>query len=409
MPKITTNAVAGKPRPDFPLFVHQRGYWAKKVRGQICYFGKVADDPKGKAALELWLAQRDDLIAGRTPRGTPGDGLTVRDLCNRFLGVKEAAVGTLEITQRHFEDLYTACKLIVSHFGKNRVVDDLVAEDFDSLWASLARTRGVWALGGAVAKIRSVFKYGYEAGLLDKPMRYGPNFKRPGKSALHRERNDKPPRLFTAAELRKIIDAADGHLKTMILLGINAGLSNADCGQLKFRNVDLENGWLNYPRPKTGIDRRATLWKETIAALKASIADRPKPNDDADGGLVFITSRGYSWHKDTSGSSSLGHEFRKLLKSLGLRREGLSFYTFRHVFATEAGASRDQAAVDRIMGHADHTMASQYREHIGDDRLRAVSNHVRAWLFPKSIYHSRLFGMRRHITVPSVSIRMQIA
>ena len=61
--------------------------------------------PQGKAALELWLLQRDDLLAGRTPR-TPGDGLTVRDLCNRFLSVKEAAVSTREITQRHFEDLY---------------------------------------------------------------------------------------------------------------------------------------------------------------------------------------------------------------------------------------------------------------------------------------------------------------
>jgi hypothetical protein len=46
-----------KPRKDFPLFPHARGYWAKKVRGRFCYFGKVADDPKGEAALHLWLDQ----------------------------------------------------------------------------------------------------------------------------------------------------------------------------------------------------------------------------------------------------------------------------------------------------------------------------------------------------------------
>src|SRR5262249_11597783 len=73
-----------KPRPDFPLFPHASGRWAKKVRGKFSYFGKASDDPKGEAALKLWLDQRDDLLAGRTPR-TPGDGLTVRDLCNRFL------------------------------------------------------------------------------------------------------------------------------------------------------------------------------------------------------------------------------------------------------------------------------------------------------------------------------------
>jgi hypothetical protein len=56
-----------KPRPDFPLFPHRNGRWAKKVRGKFVYFGKWADDPKGEAAVDLWLDQKDDLLAGRTP------------------------------------------------------------------------------------------------------------------------------------------------------------------------------------------------------------------------------------------------------------------------------------------------------------------------------------------------------
>ena len=37
----------------------------------------------------------------------------------------------------------------------------------------------------------------------------------------------------------------------------------------------LKGGWLHFPRPKTGIDRRAPLWKETIVALKEAIDRRP--------------------------------------------------------------------------------------------------------------------------------------
>ena len=68
-----------KPREDFPLYPHRNGRWAKRVRGDIKYFGKCADDPKGEAALQLWLDQKEGLLAGRTPRAK-GDGLTHRKI-----------------------------------------------------------------------------------------------------------------------------------------------------------------------------------------------------------------------------------------------------------------------------------------------------------------------------------------
>ena len=42
-------------------------------------------------------------------------------------------------------------------------------------------------------------------------------------------------------------------------LGVNAGLGNSDCGHLLKRHLDLTGGWLNFPRPKTGVSRRARL------------------------------------------------------------------------------------------------------------------------------------------------------
>jgi hypothetical protein len=62
-----------KPSPDFPLFAHVTGRWAKKVRGRMVYFGKW-DDPD--SALQRYLNEKNDLEAGRTPRD-PSDGLTV--------------------------------------------------------------------------------------------------------------------------------------------------------------------------------------------------------------------------------------------------------------------------------------------------------------------------------------------
>ena len=43
---VTPRSKPDKPRPYFPLFAHATGYWAKKVRGKLVYFGKW-DDPEG--------------------------------------------------------------------------------------------------------------------------------------------------------------------------------------------------------------------------------------------------------------------------------------------------------------------------------------------------------------------------
>jgi hypothetical protein len=51
-----------KPYPDFPLFLHQTGQWAKKVRGRMHYFGTETD-----ATLAKYLEQRDDLQAAGRP------------------------------------------------------------------------------------------------------------------------------------------------------------------------------------------------------------------------------------------------------------------------------------------------------------------------------------------------------
>ena len=74
-----------KPNKDFPLYAHKFGCWAKKVRGKTAYFTKWSEDRKGVAALELWLDQKDDLLAGRIPRKKDPNAVTVADLSSEYL------------------------------------------------------------------------------------------------------------------------------------------------------------------------------------------------------------------------------------------------------------------------------------------------------------------------------------
>jgi integrase len=377
-----------KPRPDFPLYAHAAGVWAKKVRGQTHYFGSW-DDPQ--AALEEYLRQKDDLLAGRTP-SAKSDELTVRQLVNRFLNSKKRLLESGEIRQRTFEDYYDNCKRVLQVFGRNKPVSSLRPIDFEKLRADFAKTHGPITLCGDISCTRVLFKYADDN--FDVRVKYGQAFKKPSTATLRKHRQRQERKLFQQIELHKVIKAAGVQLRAMIYLGVNAGFGNHDCAMLTMSSLDLKRGWVDFPRPKTGIGRRCPLWPETIRALQAAIAARPKAKLPEHADRVFITKYGHTWEpksrkqNDDKGTASakdnpISKEVAKLLKSLKLHRKGVGFYALRHTFQTIGEKSRDKDAVRAIMGHAEaaNDMSAVYNEEPVDDaRLKAVTNYVRAWL-----------------------------
>jgi len=420
-----------KPRPDFPLFPHASGRWAKKVLGDLRYFGKVTDDPKGERAFLKWIDEKDDWLAGRNPRGLSyGSGLNVRDLCNRFLNAKRLLVESGELSPRTHAGYVAVSEKLRDILGPKRLVSSLTPEDFEKLRAQLAagdtgkkvagkKRRGPLgpvSLRNDIRHTRMIFKYADDASLVDRPVKFGPHFKIPPKRVLRLARQAAGKRMFEADELRSIIDAATQPMRSMVLLAINAGLGNTDVSTLPLSAVDLRRGWLDFPRPKTAIERRCPLWDETVDSLREAIESRPAGLAE----LMFVTKYGQRWVRtsDKGGPiDGVANEFSKLLKSprcpkcgrihrvgrgelpakcdrcswkpkagedwQSLHRPGLNFYAARHTFQTIAEESRDLPSVKFIMGHVDNSMSGEYRERFSDDRLRDVVAVVHAWLFGK--------------------------
>lgn len=373
----------GKPK-DCPLFLHRSGQWAKKIRYKTRYFGVDLE-----AALTKYHREKDDLYAGREPR-VATDGKTIGWICNEFLGSKTRQLRSGELSSRTWSDYYNACERLIEFFGGSRVAADMRPEDFERYRVSLAEKLGPVSITNAIVRTRVIFKWAFDNDHLERPVRFGTGFQRPTKKVIRKAKRAGGSRLFSAADVKKLLDAATPQLRAMILLGVNCGFGQSDLANLPRSALDLANGFVDFPRPKTEVARRCPLWPETVKAVKAAIALRPEPANREDAGLVFLTHRGARWIREGRKADSqaiyfndyIGSEFVKLSRKVGVKRRG-SFYNLRHTFRTVGDAAKDQPAIDLIMGHATGSMAEEYRDEIGDDRLRAVTEHVRQWLFGK--------------------------
>jgi site-specific recombinase XerC len=276
----TTRGDTAKPkRPDgFPLFCHDSGRWAKKIRGKFHYFGYW----RGPSAVSLeeardtWLEQKDELLAGRTPRRKTG-GLDVGTLVNSFLHAKKQKMAAGEMTQHTWNDYAKIGTRMIASFGRTRPVETLEAVDFATLRATLAKTLGPTRLGSDVQRVKTIFRWAEESGVIPALPRFGPDFKRPDKRIRRAARQAKGSRMWERKEILTILRHAKQPLRSMVLLAVNCGYGNNDVARLPLAALDLDAGWIDFPRPKTAIPRRSPLWPETVQALREWLAMRPEP------------------------------------------------------------------------------------------------------------------------------------
>lgn len=369
---VKTRKKPSKPHKDFPLFAHAVGQWAKKIRGKMHYFGIWADPD---AALQKYLEQRDWLQAGLVP---PADtsGTSIASLCNEFLTSKKHRVESGELGVATWNDYKRTCDLVVGTFGKNRIAESIGPTDFSRLRAAITTRFGPVRTSREITQVRMLFRWGHLQELTPAP-RFGSEFVKPSKDVLRRHRQQSPPKMFEAEEIRSMIALATNRTKAWVLLGVNCAFIQRDVSDLTRSAVDLKTGFIDFPRRKTAVERRIPLWQQTVDALEevASTTDSDR---------FFLTTKGRSLVHDNendSRSDAVHDAFERLQRKAGTKKRNRGFSALRHTFRTIADETCDFPAILRVMGHSDNTISDHYRERISDERLLKVVNHVGDWLF----------------------------
>ncbi len=161
---------------------------------------------------------------------------------------------------------------------------------------------------------------------------------------------------LTFEEADRLVAAAEGEWRTMVLVALHTGLRRGELMALGKDAVDLQGRRIhvrrNYHRgrfgtPKSGLSREVPLSETATRALAAHTHSR---SDD----LVFCDEQGRPFHP-----TRMRSELRRICKRAGLRRIG--WHVLRHTFASHLvmrGVAL--AVVQKLMGHSSIVVTQRY-------------------------------------------------
>lgn len=392
-----------KPHPDFPLQPNLNGQWSKKINQRPYYFGSWKDDLKGERAIREYNDRLPGILSGTDHlRSLEAKGLpVVGDVLGRYLNQCKIDVAAGSLSKATYGERIVELEKFADWIKPATAVANLKPEHFAGYVQQLIEGRKLKARARkrVQAHVKTMFRWGAGNGHCPLP-NFGSAMKAPSttKQAIRKEKaraglKDHSDRILTGAEIDKLVEASQPNMAAMILLGVNCGLGPADLGRMTWGH--LQGKWLNYPRHKTGNDRKGYLWKRTREALervKETKWAKSMYERYGNSATIFITRKGWAYYREEltiKGSKVVGVQihnavsitFGRTAKGLGL--EGVTFYRLRHTFKTLGKRAKDDAALNLCMGHSGNSTEDGYdHTQIGGARIKRVALKVKARLWP---------------------------
>lgn len=341
------------------------GQWCKKHRGRVYYFG-VWNDPK--TALDRWRSMWPGIVVNQSkPASEAASECSLEVGITNYLMARlaEHRQGDIEwVTYRELNDIG---KRIVRTIGGDRSISGLVPMDFDRLNVAISHLSPM-SRQKFVQRARTIFEWIEKH--IGLAVNMGGNFNAPPRKVIRRQMNQRDSKIFTPAQIHRLLELANPQMKAMMMLGINGGYGNRDTSELPADVVDLDGAMIDYHRHKTEARRVVPLWPETVAALRAVVV----PGQDR-----FFLDR-FGKLVERRGVYGICRAMQQVSEAAGIP---FTFYWFRYTFATIASEIADDHARKLIMGHVIDGVSENYVLKFPVERLRKLTDHVHAWLYTR--------------------------
>jgi integrase len=378
-----------------PLCIHPKGYQAS-IGGRTHWIaGKVSVADALRSYHRKAAAIMGDAKPLTSVKPVASNvRVQLHTILNRWLHLQRERAEQKKITAGMYEQ-YKLSAVRINAATTGWLVEDWTPTNSEELHTELVEKWGEDFARRAMTHLKIAADHAADRDWIAAPIRLGAN--------LIRKLTARPARgmkwkLYTVAQVRMILTAAAEDAKAthgpkriaaeqlhaMILLCLNGGYGAKEVSDLPWAAVDLDGAIIDHNRGKTeefNVPHIVPLWPETVAALRLVRVQRP---DDT---LVFRTREGNPWCRReakfdkgrltrATNHDNVAWRFNGLVRRLGLKIDGESFYKLRHVHSSIADAFQDRHATYPLTGHQIPGVKHNYVK-VAVERIREVVNYLR--------------------------------
>jgi integrase len=211
---------------------------------------------------------------------------------------------------------------VVPFFGQIRLDAITLPHVREFMKALLAKDLSPKTVLNVMVVLKEMLKHAVQWGYLDA---------NPAHYAERPRGEDQEMQILTRPEIRRLLDAADEPVRTLILCAVLTGMRRGELLGLRWEDVDLERHRLfvrralwrgKFVTPKSRRSRRTIDLAPTLGAALAKLASRVQ------GGLVFCSADGHPIDPD-----NFAHrDWARVLRRAEVRR--IRFHDLRHTYAS---------------------------------------------------------------------------
>ncbi len=180
-------------------------------------------------------------------------------------------------------------------------------------------------------------------------------------------------RYLSVEEEEKLMETLTGrlsHLRSIIIVAIDAGLRRGELLSLEVEQVDFNLDVINVKRTKSGKGRTVPMTPRVRETLKSLC-------ENGEGKYVFPNAQ------TGKAITDVKYSFTTAVRNAGI--EDFTFHDLRHTFGTRLAASgADVVKIRELMGHASITTTMRYMHASDSGKRDAIATHG-GELFPKQL------------------------